>query len=111
MFSWKGESLKESWDCILNVLKYPEDNCKGRIPDLIVDDGFEMTVLIHEGMRVEYLLLKDGNIPEPSSTDNVEFNIVQTKKIANTCMGVSEETSTGVHHLYTMENTGTNHQN
>ena len=59
---------------------------------------------------------KDGTIPDPSSTDNAEFKIVQTiikrqleggktdkwNKIVNTCMGVSEETSTGVHNLYTI---------
>ena len=84
-----------------------------------------MTLLIHEGKKAEDLVLKDGTIPDPSSTDNVEFKIFQTvikrqleggetdnwHKIVNTCMGFSEETFTGVRHLYTMEKTGTNHQN
>ena len=84
-----------------------------------------MTLLIHEGKKVEDLFLKDDTIPDPRSTDNAQFMILQTivkrqlevgetdkwNKIVNTCMGVSEETSTGVHHLYTMEKTGTNHQN
>ena len=123
-FSWKGESLEEYWDCILNALIQLEDNGKGRRSDLIIDDGGDMILLIHEGKKAEDLLLKDGTIPDPSSTDNAEFNIFQTiakrqieggetdkwNKIVNTCMGVSEETSTGVHHLYTMEKTGTNHQ-
>ena len=39
VFSWKGEILEESWDCIPNALIYPEDNGKGCRPDLIVDDG------------------------------------------------------------------------
>ena len=83
-----------------------------------------MTLLIHEGKKADDLFLKDGNIPDPISTDNVEFKIVQTiikhqleggetekwNTIVNTCMRVSEETSTGVHHLYTMDKTGTNHQ-
>ena len=83
-----------------------------------------MTLLVHEGKNVEDLFLKDGKIPDPSSTDNPEFNIVITiikrqlqgvetdkqNKIVSTCMGVSEKTSTGFHHLYTMQNTGTNHQ-
>ena len=74
-----------------------------------------------KGKNKEDLLLKDGDIPDPSSTDNVEFKIVQTiikcqleggetdkwSKIVNTCMGFSEETSTGVHHMYTMR-TGIN---
>ena len=83
-----------------------------------------MTLLIHEINKEEYLFLKYGTIPDPSPMDNIEFNIVQTiikcqleggerdklNKIVNTCMGLSEETFTGVHHLYTMDNTVTNHQ-
>ena len=75
-----------------------------------------MTLLIHEVNKVGNLFLKDVTIPDPSFTDNVVFNIVQTvikrqleggeadkwNKIFNTCMGVSEYTSTGVHYLYTM---------
>ena len=124
LFSWKGESLKEYWGCILNALIYPEDDGKGHRPDLIVDDGGDMTLLIHEGKKSEELFLKDGTIPDPRSTVNAEFNIVQTtikhqleggdtdkwNKIFNTCRGVSGETSTTVSHLYTMEKTGTNHQ-
>ena len=124
LFSWKGESLKEYWDCILNALVYPEYDGKGHRPDLIVDDGGDMTLLVHEGKKAEDLLLKDGTILDPSSTDNAEFKIFQTiikrqleggeidkwNKIVNTCMGVSEETSTVVHHIYTMEKTGTYHQ-
>ena len=70
------------------------------------------------------MFLKDDTIPYPMSADNIEFNIVQTiikrqleggdtnkwNKIVNTYMGFSEETFTGVYHMYTMENIGTNHQ-
>ena len=76
VFSWKGESLKEYSDFILNAFIQTEDNGKGHRPDLIVDDGGEMNILIHEGKNVEELLLKDGTIPDPSSTHNVEFKIV-----------------------------------
>ena len=83
-----------------------------------------MDLLIHEGKKVEDLFLKYGTIPDSRSTDNVEFKIVQTiikcqlevgqtdkwNKIVNTCMGVSEDTSTGVHHMYTTKKTVTNHQ-
>jgi adenosylhomocysteinase len=79
-----------------------------------------MTLLIHEGKKAEDLFLKDGTVPDPASTDNAEFKIVltiikrllesgETKKwnqIAARCKGVSEETTTGVHRLYTMEKTG-----
>ena len=83
-----------------------------------------MNLLIHEGKKVEELFLKDGNIPDPSCTDNVEFNINQTiikrqleggeidkwNKIINTCMGIYLDTFTEVHQLYTMENKVANHQ-
>ena len=124
VFSRKGESLEEYWDCILNDLIWPEDDGKGHRPELIVYDGGHMTLLVYEGKKAEYLFLKDVTIPDPSSMENDEFKIVQTiikrqleggeidkwNKIVNTCMGVSEKTSTGVHHIYTMEKTGTNHQ-
>ena len=102
VFSWKGNSLEDYWDCILNDLIYTEDNGKGHRSDLIVDGGSDMTLLIHEGKKVEDLFLKDGTIPDLSSTENVEFKISQTiikrqleggqiykwNKIINTCMGM-----------------------
>ena len=117
VFFWKGESLKEYWDCILNDLIQPEDYGKGHRPDLIFDDGVDMTLLIHAGKKTQYFSL-------PISMYNVEFKIVQTIikrqledeetdkwiRIVNTCMGFSEENSTGAHHMYTMR-TDTNHQN
>ena len=45
VFYWKGESLEESWDCILNALIYPEDDGKDHRPDLIVDGGGDMNLL------------------------------------------------------------------
>merc|ERR1712238_250473 len=76
-----------------------------------------MTLLIHEGKKAEDLFLKDGTLPDPSSTDNAESKIVLSiikrllesgetdkwNKMATRCMGVSEETTTGVHRLYSME--------
>ena len=72
-----------------------------------------MTLIIHEGKKAEEFPLKDGTIPDPSSTENVEFKIIQTiikrqleggetgkwNKIVDTCMGVSEKASMGVHHM------------
>ena len=77
VFSWKGESIEEYWDWILNALIYPEDDGKGHRPDLIVDERCDTNLLIHEGKNVEDLFLKCGTIPDPSSTENVEFKIVQ----------------------------------
>ena len=124
VFSCKGESLKEYWNCILNTLIYLENDGKGHRPDLIVDDGGGMNLQIHYGKKAEDFYLKDGTIHELISTDNADFKIFQTtikrqledgetdkwNKIVNTCIGVYEETSTGVHHLYTMDKTGTKHQ-
>jgi len=120
VFAWKGESLEEYWECTLNAVTWPEDDGKGHGMDIIVDDGGDMTLLIHEGKKAEDLFLKDGTLPDPSSTDNAEFKIVLTiikrllqagetdkwNKIASRCMGVSEETTTGVHRLYSMEKEG-----
>ena len=104
---------------------YPEYDGKGHIPELIVYDGGYITIIIHEGKKVVGLFLKCYTIPYPRSTDNSGLKIVQTiikrqleggekdkwDKIVNTCMVFSEENFTGVHRMYTMENTGTNHQN
>ena len=78
VFSWKIESLKEYWYFIVNALIYLEDDVKGHRLDLIVDDGGYMTLLIHEGRKADYFFLNYGTIHDPSSTENVEFNIVQT---------------------------------
>ena len=120
VFAWKGETLEEYWECTLSAVTWPEDDGKGHGPDIIVDDGGDMTLLIHEGKKAEDAFLKDGTLPDPSSTDNEEFKIVLTiikrlleagetdkwNKIAQRCKGVSEETTTGVHRLYTMEKQG-----
>jgi len=120
VFAWKGESLEEYWECTLNAVTWQDDDGKGTGMDIIVDDGGDMTLLIHEGKKAEELFLKDGTLPDPTSTDNAEFKIVLTiikrilltgetdkwTKMAARCMGVSEETTTGVHRLYTMEKTG-----
>jgi len=120
VFAWKGESLEEYWECTLSAITWPTDDGKGDGPDLIVDDGGDMTLLIHEGKKAEDVFAKDGTLPDPSSTDNAEFKIVLSiikrllesgvkdkwNKLAVRCMGVSEETTTGVHRLYTMEKSG-----
>ena len=104
VFSWKGESIEKYWYCVLNTLIQPEDDGKGRRSDLIVDDGGDMNLLVHQGD----LFFKDGTIPDPISMDNAEFKIFQTiikrqlegretekwNKIFNMFMGVSQETST-----------------
>jgi len=121
VFAWKGENLEEYWECTLNAVTWPESDEKGDGMDMIVDDGGDMTLLIHEGKKAEDLFKKDGTLPDPNSTDNAEFKIVLSiirrllesgvtdkwNKIATRCMGVSEETTTGVHRLYAMDKAGT----
>jgi adenosylhomocysteinase len=118
VFAWKGETLEEYWECTLNALTWPEDE-KGNGCDLIVDDGGDMTLLIHEGVKAEKAYAANGTLPDPTSTTNPEFKLVLTiikrelpknptrwTKLAARMIGVSEETTTGVHRLYHMSKKG-----
>jgi len=118
VFAWKGETLEEYWECTLNAITWPED-AKGDGCDLIVDDGGDMTLLIHEGVKAEKAYEADKTLPDPSSTENAEFKIVlallarelpknptKWRKLAARMVGVSEETTTGVHRLYVMAQKG-----
>ena len=75
VFAWKGETLEEYWECTLKACTWPADD-KGCGPDLIVDDGGDMTLLIHKGVEAEKEYAKSGKLPDPSSTDNAELKIV-----------------------------------
>lgn len=116
VFAWKGETLQEYWWCTERALDWGP----GGGPDLIVDDGGDATLLIHEGVKAEEIYEKTGVLPDPSSTDNAEFQIVLTiikdglksdpkryHKMKERLVGVSEETTTGVKRLYQMESSGT----
>jgi adenosylhomocysteinase len=116
VFAWKNESLEEYWWCTEQMLTWP--GCDG--PDLIVDDGSDATMLIHEGKKWETKYAKTKTLPDPASESNPEFkevlkiikNSIQkdpTKwtRMAKNCKGVSEETTTGVHRLIDMANKGT----
>lgn len=72
VFAWKGETLEEYWDCTDRMLSWP--NNEG--PDLLVDDGGDATLLIHEGVKYERLFAKTGEIPDPEKFDNKEFKEV-----------------------------------
>jgi adenosylhomocysteinase len=115
VFAWKGETLEEYWWCTLQALSW--DNGEG--PDLIVDDGGDATLMIHEGYRLEEEYSKTGSMPIVT-TSNKELGIVQNllieelskdpqkwHKVASRIKGVSEETTTGVHRLYQMMEAGT----
>jgi adenosylhomocysteinase len=117
-FGWKGESLEEYWWCTLQALTWYNDAGEPDAsvgPNLIVDDGGDATLLIHEGSEWEAKFEADGTTPNPDDTDNLEMKevykvIAHTLKttpnmwrtIAKNMIGVSEETTTGVHRLYAM---------
>merc|ERR1712141_704068 len=88
-------------------------------PNLIVDDGGDATLLIHEGVKWEKKFAADGTKPDPSTENNAEFKQVlriikqelevdpkKWHKMAARIVGVSEETTTGVHRLYSMSKKG-----
>jgi adenosylhomocysteinase len=112
-------TLEEYWECTLAACYWPTDDGKGHGPDMIVDDGGDMTLLIHEGFKWENKFAATGEVPNPDSTTNAEMKIVfaviarELKKdpkrwtsYVNRLVGVSEETTTGVHRLYQMEKKG-----
>ncbi len=110
VYAWKGESLDEYWWCTEQALTWPD----GSGPDLIVDDGGDATLFVHQGVLVE----NEPNILERKQT-NKEMQIIMERlkrslardskrwtNIAARVRGVSEETTTGVHRLYQMAKAG-----
>ena len=110
VFAWKGETLEEYWDCTIKALIWPD----GSGPDQIVDDGGDATLLIHKGVELE-----NGsdwvNTESGSEEEQVIKNLlkrvqsegkVNWTNVADAMVGVSEETTTGVHRLYQMERDG-----
>lgn len=108
VFAWKGESLEEYWWCTDRALTWPD----GSGPNIIVDDGGDATLLIHEGFKWEVAYAKDGSMPDPDSASNAEFKLVlktirewlpknpkRWHNMVEKLVGVSEETTTGVHRL------------
>ncbi|MBP8129168.1 MAG: adenosylhomocysteinase [Candidatus Hydrogenedentes bacterium] len=110
VFAWKGETLEEYWWCTYQAMCFPD----GGMPNMIVDDGGDATLLIHRGYELEEHFNKTGELP-PVCRDNKEVQIVDTllhtvhasdpdhwhRAVAG-WIGVSEETTTGVHRLYQM---------
>jgi len=111
VFAWKGETLEEYWWCTEQMLTWPGKDG----PDMLVDDGGDATLLIHEGTKYEAQYAKDKSLPDPASTSNPEFKCVLSliresiqkdpmkwTKMGKSIRGVSEETTTGVHRLKQM---------
>ncbi len=110
VFAWKGETLEEYWDCTLQAVFHPD----GKGPELVVDDGGDVTLLIHKGYELE--LGSDWvNTPSESHEESVIKNLLKKVHAENPTIwtslvkswrGVSEETTTGVHRLYKMHQEG-----
>lgn len=110
VYAWKGESLEDYWWCTLQAMNFIE----GRLPNLIVDDGGDATLMIHLGVQAE----KDATVLDTPSTSGDEAALKAVlkavlkerpgmwTKLAAGMRGVSEETTTGVHRLYQMMERG-----
>ncbi len=113
VFAWKGETLEEYWWCTSEALMWPD----GGGPSLIVDDGGDATLLLHKGAEFE----GKAHVPEFNPSDEPEewgviLDLLRRElardnkrwtRVAADVKGVSEETTTGVHRLYQMMETGT----
>jgi adenosylhomocysteinase len=111
VFAWKGESLEEYWHCTEQMLRWPG----GAGPNMILDDGGDATLLVHKGVEFE----KAGVVPDPAGAESEELAVIlgllrrslaedprRWTEIANGIRGVTEETTTGVHRLYQMQERG-----
>ena len=111
VFAWKGETIEEYWWCTEQALTWPD----GGSPNMILDDGGDATLLVHKGAEYE----KAGSVPDTADDDNEEWKAIiallkrtvsedagKWTRIAESVKGVTEETTTGVHRLYQMQETG-----
>jgi adenosylhomocysteinase len=110
VFAWKGETLEEYWDCTFKALTWPD----GSGPDQIVDDGGDATLLIHKGVELEKgsdWVNRDSESEEEQVIKNLLKKVHSERdghwtNVAELVVGVSEETTTGVHRLLQMEEQG-----
>jgi len=111
VFAWKGETLEEYWHCTEQMVRWPD----GGGPNMILDDGGDATLLVHKGVEFE----KAGAVPAPAKAESEELAVIlrllersltedprRWTDIANHIKGVTEETTTGVHRLYQMQESG-----
>ena len=110
VFAWKGETLEEYWWCTEQALTFPG----GKGPTLIVDDGGDATLMVHMGYKAEkdptLLDKKPGNREEEVILNKLKETLIQDPgkwhRMVEELQGVSEETTTGVHRLYQMQEKG-----
>jgi adenosylhomocysteinase len=115
VFAWKGETLEDYWWCTQQILLWPAKDGESVKPNMILDDGGDATMLVHLGVEAE----KSGEAPDPATAvsheQKVVFDVLKASleesadrwtTIAAEIMGVTEETTTGVHRLYDMMREG-----
>jgi adenosylhomocysteinase len=113
VFAWKGESLEEYWACTDRIFDWSAEGFDG--PNLILDDGGDATLLVHRGVAFE----SAGTVPQAAADDPQEYRVVldtlrasldadpqRWTRIARGLIGVTEETTTGVHRLYELAAAG-----
>jgi adenosylhomocysteinase len=112
VYAWKGETLEEYWWCTEQVLRWPDADGG---PNMILDDGGDATLLVHKGTEYE----RAGAVPDPAGAESEELGVILSlltrslgedpqrwTRIGEGIKGVTEETTTGVHRLYEMVETG-----
>jgi adenosylhomocysteinase len=110
VFAWKGETLEEYWWCTQQAVCFPD----GKGPEMVVDDGGDVTLLIHKGYEME-----DGSDWVNSASHSTEEQVIKNllkemhrdnplhwHEVVKDWRGVSEETTTGVHRLYKLQEQG-----
>ena len=113
VFAWKGETLEEYWWCTSQIFDWSAEGFSG--PNMILDDGGDATILVHKGREYEFA----GAVPDAAETDSHEWRVIldtlraslasssdRWTNIAADIMGVTEETTTGVHRLYELAKAG-----
>ena len=114
VFAWKGETLEEYWRLADRIFDWSAEGFDG--PNLILDDGGDATLLVHKGVQFE----REGAVPDAAAGDSEEYRIVlgtlraslaadpqRFTRMAQGLIGVTEETTTGVHRLYELAAAGT----
>ncbi|MGK9148819.1 adenosylhomocysteinase [Plantibacter flavus] len=119
VFAWKGETLEEYWWCTEQIFDWSSEAAEAGAdwtgPNLILDDGGDASMLVHQGRRFELA----GAVPDTTDADSHEYSIVldvlrrslasstdRWTKVAADILGVTEETTTGVHRLYELAKQG-----
>ncbi|WP_136032262.1 adenosylhomocysteinase [Microbacterium sp. PF5] len=113
VFAWKGETLEEYWACTERIFDWSSSDVDG--PNLILDDGGDATLLVHKGVEFE----RAGVVPDAAEGDPHEYRVIldllrrtltaspdRWTRVAAGLIGVTEETTTGVHRLYELAASG-----